>query len=154
MKVLRLMIVVAALGSLLVLSNCGSPPTPVEPVADQQFTKLAKSWKATGVKLDGVDKLADYPNFVLTISGTKATPPFDYSVAGRPQLSAWKSSGKWTFDTDPIAQIIRDAGTSDEVKMSYSVNATTLEIQFTYNGAGYTRVEQVKGIWSFTFTAQ
>lgn len=154
MKVLRLMIVVAALGSLLVLSNCGSPPTPAEPIADQQFTKLAKSWKATGVKLDGVDKLADYPNFVLTISGTKATPPFDYSVAGRPQLSAWKASGKWTFDTDPIIQIIRDAGTSDELKMSYSVNATTLEIQFTYNGAGYTRVEQVIGVWSFTFTAQ
>jgi hypothetical protein len=37
--------------------------------------------------------------------------------------------------------------------MTYSVTdpAATLSIQFNFQGAGYTRTDQVKGNWVFTF---
>lgn len=158
MKIAKALIAVVVLGGLFTLSNCGSSsPTP-EPLANQQFTKLQKTWKLTGATLGSVSQFGTGQpyngNFTLTISGTKGAASFDYSVAGRPALSVWKASGKWTFGADVSTQLVRDPDiATDKLDMTYSVTDSQLQIQFTFpkNKSGYTRTDQVEGDWVFTF---
>ncbi|MFM8849616.1 MAG: hypothetical protein ACKOE5_04410 [Cytophagales bacterium] len=160
MKTAKALIALVVLGCLFTFSNCGGGGGTPEPLANQQFTKLAgsssKTWKLTAVTLD--DKPQFTPsgsynnNFTLTISGTKGATSFDYAVAGRPPLSPWKAGGKWFFGADVATQIVRDPDlTADKLDMTYSVADNTLQLQFNYQGAGFTRVDQVKGNWVFTF---
>ncbi len=153
MKVLRILSLVAITAVLLTYAGCkGKDPDP-EPIADVQFDKLKKTWKMTTVSLDGTDKTADYPNFQVTLSGTKGTPPFDYSTSGRPSLSPWPASGKWDFGTAVETQMIRDKGTPDELSIEYVVTESTLTISFNFTGTGYNaRTGVVSGDWVFNFT--
>lgn len=157
MKFIKTLVVLFALGSLITFSNCGGGGTTPEPVANQQFTKLQKTWKLTAVTLDNTSQFAPTGtytnNFTLTVAGTKGdSKTFTYNIAGRPALSPWKANGSWDFGTDPATQIVRDPGsTTDKLDMTYSVTETTLQVQFNYQGAGYTRTDQVKGNWVFTF---
>jgi hypothetical protein len=162
MKAAKLFITVIAIGSLFTFSNCGDSKPAPEPVPDKQLRLLTQTWKLTGVTLDGVDQTTTAPQpgpydkskFTLTISGTKGAASFNYAVAGRPVLSPWKVSGTWTFGTDPATQITRDPSiVTDKLEMTYNVTdpAATLSIQFNFQGAGYTRTDQVKGNWVFTF---
>jgi hypothetical protein len=152
MKAFRILSLLGLVAILLTYSSCGGSKSDPEPVTDVQLGKLVKTWKIDAVTLDGVDKKADYSAFQLVLSGTKGTTSYGYSVSGRPSLSPWKSSGAWTFGTSPETQIVRDKGTADELAMTYSVTETTLSVQFTFNGAGYTsRTGVVKGQWVFTF---
>lgn len=158
MKVARFFIAVIALGSLFTFSNCGDSKPAAEPAPDKQLRLLTQTWKLTGVTLDGVDQKSNYPNFTLTITGTKGASTFNYAVAGRPALSPWKASGTWKFGTaaspnDVVSSITRDPDTADKLEMSYLVSdpAATLQISFSYQGSGYTRTDQVKGNWVFTF---
>ncbi len=152
---------------LFALVNCGGSSSTPEPIADQQFTKLAKTWKISSATLDGVDKTADYNAGIstdvgpmkLTISGTKGTASsYAYALTGRPALSPWPKSGSWAFGTDPSTQIIRDKGTADELAVTYTVDATNLQVSFNFSNSngGYTnpRVNVVSGQWVFKFTAQ
>ncbi|MFM8911351.1 MAG: hypothetical protein ACKOE6_00330 [Flammeovirgaceae bacterium] len=157
MKFAKALIVLVALGSLITFSNCGGGGTPPEPLANQQFTKLQKTWKLTAVTLDGTTQFnptGPYnTNFTLTIAGTKGdSKTFTYAIAGRPALSPWKASGAWEFGTDAATQLVRDpSSTSDKLDMTYSVTESTLQIQFNYQGTGYTRTDQLKGNWVFIF---
>ncbi len=156
MKIAKALIALVVLGGLFTLSNCGSSSPAPEPLANQQFTKLQKTWKLTAVTLDGTSQFAPaglYNNtFTLTISGTKGATSFDYAVAGRPPLSAWKAGGKWSFGADAATQIVRDPDvTADKLDMTYSVTDNTLQVQFNYQGTGFTRADQLKGNWVFTF---
>jgi hypothetical protein len=165
MKAAKLFITVIAIGSLFTFSNCGDSKPAAEPLPDKQLRLLTGTnqvWKLTAVTLDGVDQLKtatpagpyDKATFTLTLSGTKGSASFNYAVAGRPALSPWKTSGTWTFGTDPATQITRDPSiVSDKLEMTYNVTdpAATLSIQFNFQGAGYTRTDQVKGNWVFTF---
>jgi hypothetical protein len=150
---------------LFALVNCGGGGGNPEPVADQQFTKLQKTWVISSVDLGGTDRTAEYQAGVsgdtgpmkLTIQGTKGTSStYTYAITGRPALSPWPKSGKWEFATNPSTQIVRDKGTGDELAITYTVDATNLQITFSYSGNGYTnpRVSQVAGSWTFKFTAQ
>lgn len=152
MKVLRILSLVSITAVLLTYAGCkGNDPDP-EPIADVQFDKLKKTWKINTVSLDGTDKTADYTNFQVTFSGTKGTPPFDYSTSGRPSLSPWPSSGKWDFGTAVETQMIRDKTTADELAMEYVVTESTLTISFNFTGAGYSaRTGVVSGDWVFVF---
>lgn len=151
-KSVRILSLVALVLGLITFSNCGDDPPPPPSVADVQFDKLAKTWKITTVTLDGVDKTADYTGFQLVLSGTKGSPPFNYSTTARPSLSPWKASGAWEFGAAPETQMIRDKGTTDELPLTYSVTESTLTISFTFNGTGYTaRTGVVKGNWVYTF---
>jgi hypothetical protein len=151
MKVAKLVLVILAVGSILTFSNCGGDKKAAEPLPDQQLAKLSKTWKLTSVTLD-TQPVTTYTNFNLTISGTKGTTSFDYATSGRPQLSPWKAGGKWSFGTDPVTQLVRDPDiATDKLDMTYSVTESTLQIQFNFQGAGYTRTSQVKGNWIFTF---
>ena len=155
MKVLKFLVAVFAVGTLFTFANCGGSNPPAEPIADKQLRLLTQTWKLTGVTLDGVDQKVNYPNFTLTISGTRGATSFNYKADGRPtSLSPWKASGTWKFGTDPATQITRDPDvTADTLDMTYNVTdpAATLSIQFNFQGPGYTRTGQVKGNWVFTF---
>jgi hypothetical protein len=157
MKVLRILALVSITAVLLTYAGCnGKDPDP-EPIADVQFDKLKKTWKINTVTLDGTDKNLPpndvYKDFQLTFSGTKGTPPFDYSTSGRPSLSPWPASGKWDFGTAVETQMIRDKGTADELAITYAVTESTLTITFNFTGTGYSaRTGVVSGDWVFNFT--
>ena len=120
-------------------------------IKSSQLEKLSKTWIATSVKKDNVVQTG-YTNFKLTMAGTVGATSYGYATTGRPALSPWLSSGNWIFETDPLIGIIRDKGTSDELKITYTVTSTTLQISFNFIGAGYAgRVEDVKGLWVMTF---
>src|SRR6478609_4048485 len=155
MKSFKVLFLVIVSGILISLSGCHKPnPTP--PTDEEvQLGKLKQTWKVIpvkGVTLDGVDKTVDYKNFSLVISGTPEASSFQYTTSGRPATSPWLGSGTWVFGTDPLADIIRDKGTTDELAMKYSVNDTQLQISFTFAGTGYqARTAVVKGAWIYTF---
>lgn len=152
MKAFRILSLLGLVAILVTYSSCKSKKTDPEPITDVQLAKLAKTWKASAVTLDGVDKLTDYSAFQLALTGTKGNTSFGYNATGRPSLSPWKSSGNWEFGASPETQMIRDKGTADELAITYAVTETTLSITFTFNGAGYTaRTGVVKGQWIFTF---
>jgi len=152
MKVLRILSLISITAVLLTYAGCKGKGGEPEPIADIQFDKLKKTWKINTATLDGVDKTSDYTSFQLTFSGTKGTPPFDYSTSGRPSLSPWKSSGKWEFGSAVESQIARDKGTADELSMTYTVTESTLTISFNFSGAGYSaRTGVVSGNWVYTF---
>lgn len=151
LRVLSLLVVVAVLSTYM---GCKSKDPDPEPIADVQFTKLAKTWKVSTVSFDGTDRTTDYTGFQLVISGTKGTPPFSYTTTGRPSLSPWKASGSWEFGSAVETQIIRDKGSvADELAINYTVTESTLTLTFDFNGDGYTaRTGEVQGPWIFTFT--
>lgn len=119
-------------------------------IKDVQLLKLAKLWKVASVSLDGTDRTSDYSNFQIIFSGTSGQSSFGYITTGRPALSPWKPSGACQFGLSVETQMIRDSGTPDELSMTYAVTASTLQLTFTYSGAGYSsRTESVKGQWVF-----
>lgn len=152
MKSFRFLLAVAMIGTLLTYSGCGKSSDPTPSVADQQLKKLSAIWKATTVTIDGgaTNPSNAYANFVLTMSGTAGNTTFDYSSTGRPALSPWAASGKFTFGTDAGTTLVRD----DNLTVSYSVTDSQLIMTFNYGGNGFSRVDNVKGNWSFTFTKQ
>jgi hypothetical protein len=153
MKSLKLVLLLLSVGVLFSLTNCGGDSKPAESVADQQLTKLSKTWKLTSVTLDGTAVTTpSYAAFQLVVTGTKGATSFGYTTAGRPSLSPWKASGTWSFvkGQEPTA-ITRDPDTADTLPITYVVSETTLELNFTFTGAGYTRTDQVKGNWVFKF---
>jgi hypothetical protein len=159
MKALKSLLLIASVGVLFTFSNCGGGGSTPEPVSDQQFTKLAKTWKITSVT-DGNSQnvTTSYSGFQLTLSGTKGQTSFNYSTTGRPSLSPWPSGsaplGKWSFGADAATMIVRDPDvTTDKLDMNYIVTATTLKITFNFtNPKGYQgRTDQVTGNWEFNF---
>src|ERR1043165_4311975 len=110
---------VIALAILLGYTGCGPKKDPGPTEEEQALTNLSATWKVTGgsnsntdVTLDGVSKKADYSGFQLTISGTAGAASYGYTTAGRPQLSAWPSSGSWKFGTTIATDVVRDPGTA------------------------------------------
>jgi hypothetical protein len=151
MKAFRILATVFSFGVILIFSGCGGNSTPPESLSDKQLGLLTQTWKASSVTLEDIPQTT-WPNFQLTISGTKGvtTTPFSYSCTGRPTLSPWQASGTWKFGTDPVTQIIR---IEDNLNMTYTVTATTLQIRFNFTGNGYPgRVSNVAGNWVFNFT--
>ncbi len=155
MKAFRILTTVVSFGIILVVSGCGGKGTPAESTQDKQLGLLSHTWKVSAVTLGGVDQSttsAPWTGFQLTISGTKGGTTFNYSCASRPTTnSPWPASGTWTFGTDPVTQIIR---TEDNLAMTYTVTATTLQINFHFTGTGYPgpRISNIGGDWVFNFT--
>ena len=145
--------------AVLLMVSCKSEPDPT--IQEVQLKKLVRTWTLNSIELDGVNKKtsSEYNNFKLTLSGTYSTAApdaeYSYSVSGRPQLSPWPSSGKWKFGTGtPQSQIVRDAGTDNEVAVTYSLqeNPLQLTVSFNYQGSGIAgRTSVVKGNWELVF---
>lgn len=152
MKVLKSLVSLVAIASLVLFSNCGDDPA--EPsVEEQQLAKLTKTWKVQSVIQDNVDRTTNYPNFTLALSGTPGATSYSYSTPVRPTLkSPWPNGGSWVFGQSVETQIIRDAGSPDELQMTYVVSDNSLQLTFRFNGDGYNpRVGQVGGNWVFNF---
>jgi len=154
MKAFRILTTVVSLGLILIFSGCGSKGSPAESTQDKQLGLLSHTWKVSTVSFDTNDKTTDWPGFQLTISGTKGATSFNYSCASRSSKPGpWPPSGTWAFGTDPVTQILR---TEDNLTMTYTVSATTLQISFNFptTGTGYTgpRLSNVSGNWIFNFT--
>jgi len=154
----KIRIFVLVIFSSILFSGCGED-APKPSIQELTLPKLVKSWTLTSVTLDGVNKKTanEYNSFKLSISGVynKATPDaeYTYNVSGRTQLSPWPANGKWKFDTtSPEINILRDAATDNEIKITYVVTDTSLEISFNYQGTGIAgRTDVVKGQWVMTF---
>jgi hypothetical protein len=154
MKILRVLSLLAVVAVLSTYMGCKPKGSDPEPIADVQFTKLAKTWKVSTVSFDGEDRTADYTGFQLVLGGTKGTPPFSYNTTARPSLSPWPASGTWEFGSAVETQIIRDKGiVADELAINYTVTESTLTLTFDFDGEGYAaRTNEVQGPWIFTFT--
>ncbi len=161
MKALKVISLIALVGVLFTLSNCGGGGSNPEPVADVQLAKLSKAWKLTAVTRDSQNQSSLYATsgtpFKLTITGTKGAASFGYTTTGNPPSgSVWKGSGSWAFGTSPETMIVRDGGSvTDKLDMNYTVTATTLVVTFAFSGTGgyanQGKTEVVTGNWSFTF---
>lgn len=170
MKAFKILTTVVSLVLLLNYAGCKSSGGTAESTQDKQLGLLSGTWKVSTVTKDGTDvttstTLGPWTSFQLTMSGTKGATSFTYSCATRPApTSPWPASGTWAFGTDPVTQIIRDKGAAGsstagaELAMTYLVGtdkngvATTLQISFSFAGAGYTRVSNLGGAWVFNFT--
>jgi len=156
MKAFRTLITVVSLGILISYSGCSSSGGAAETTQDKQLGLLSKTWKVSTVTApNSTDQTTSWTGFQLTISGTKSdTSTFKYSCVSRPTtvLGPWPANGKWHFGTDPTTQILRDPGVS-QVPITYTLTATSLTLNFTYNGKGYQgpRVNEVAGTWIFVF---
>jgi hypothetical protein len=155
MKSFKLILLLLSVGVLFTLTNCGGDSKPTEPIADQQLTKLSKTWKLTSVTLNNnAVTTPSYSAFQLVITGTKGATSFGYTTSGRPTLSPWKASGTWAFVKDQETTLItRDPdNASDKLDLTYVVSESALEISFNFTGQGYQgRTNQVTGNWVFKF---
>jgi hypothetical protein len=140
----KLSIIIAMSVLTLTLWNCkgsGSDPEP------DPLTPLVGVWNCTNATRSGVAQ-DGYGDFKLTLAGTSGASTFTYACAGRPSLSPWPASGSWKFGTNAATDIVRDT----DLAMNYSVTGTQLQVTFTYSGSGFARVNEVNGVWVFTFT--
>jgi hypothetical protein len=157
MKFLKAVLSFAAIATLALFSNCGDDPSE-PPIQDQQLAKLSATWNIANASRDGV--AVDYTGFKLTMSGTAGAASFSYSTQGRPALSPWLANGSWVFGQSVETQIVLDKCSPTtppqnckEQQMTYVVTDTSLQLTFTYNGAGEPgRVGVVKGQWVYNFT--
>jgi hypothetical protein len=151
MKAFRILTAVVSFGVILIINGCGGKSTPAESTQEKQLKLLTQTWKISTVTLDGTDQSTINPwtGFQLTISGDPTAATYNYSCANRAKIGPWQASGTWKFGTDPVTQIIR---IEDNLIMTYTVTATTLQLNFNYSGNGYTRVNNVTGNWVFNFT--
>ncbi len=149
MKSLRILLAVALIGTLTTFSGCKSNSGPGQTPQDAQLVKLSKTWKFSKVTLDGTDQTG-YNSFQLTVSGTAGQTTFGYSTTGRPSLSPWPASGTFTFVATPADAFSTQLTRDDNLPITYAVSDTQLQITFNYTGAGFTRVNNVKGNWIFT----
>lgn len=154
--------------SLLILSSCAlfymscdNGGDPEKSDEEKQLEQLVFAWTLQSATLDDVDRTADFPNFVLTLSGTPGNSVFNYAIAGTtPARSPWPRStgdGTWIFGQNPLTDIIRDPDSANETPMNYTVNGNSLVITFNIDPGsdgwpGGSRVEAVSGEWVFTFT--
>lgn len=149
----KIMLLIGISCGLMLYSGCKKKEPAPEPVTDQQLDLLTKGpWKISAVTRDNVNEISNYTGFTLTLTGTKGQTTFGFSTGGRPVLSAWPSTGNFTFDaTNPTTVLSRND--TPPVSVTYSVNSTQLTMSFQYSGGGYpARVGVVSGLWNFTFT--
>lgn len=152
--------------SLLILAvvsifyaGCKKDDGDEETVEKKQLDKLVGDWTMQSAN-DGQDRTVDFPGLVLHLQGNYVEGgTYNYSFTGeRPDPSPWPVSGTWKFGTDKNVDIIRDPGGVNEIPMDYQVTATELILIFTVpDGSagwegGISRVNNVVGTWTFTFT--
>ncbi len=134
------------------LINCGGEDKDPEPVTAVQLEKLSYTWTLESITREGEDKLTEYADFTLSLSGSDQAEIYSYTTSGRPSLSPWPATGAWKFGSDPKHDLIRDPGTN-ELAMNYQLTDESLIITFTFGGAGYeARTKSVTGDWELTFT--
>ncbi len=148
-----------------VYTGCKKDHGDSETVEKKQLDKLTGDWTIQTAN-DGQDRTADFftddtnAPLVLHLDGSYVEGgTYNYSFTGqRPDPSPWPASGTWKFGTDKTKVIIRDPNSPNEISMNYQVSDTDLIITFTVPDqspgwkGGVSRVRNVIGEWTFTFT--
>lgn len=151
------LLVLAAFATIYMSCDGGGGDGQTE--EEKQFTKIKSTWALESANDGNSVRTDDFPGLILTISGSFAQGgTFQYSFTGtRPQPSPWPASGIWRFGTKPSTELVLNDG-DDEFDATYEVTATSLEISFTipdnHPGFAGSRVQSVKGPWTFIFTKQ
>ncbi len=151
-----LMKLTGVLITLVFLAGCSKEDEP-KSLSQQQLEKLSGTWNLTSAN-DGTDR-NDFVGVVLTIPGTfnNSNPlgPYTYTFTGTfPNPSPWPETGNWSFvEGEEGTTFIRNA---DDVAVTYVVADHSLQLSFTYDGAGYDggvfgRGASVDGSWTFEF---
>ena len=149
MKRPRLLTILSLLVVAVTFWQCPSDPPPAQDPKDALLEKLSKTWNTTSQTIDSQPETG-HDGFSITITSTPGQPTFNYTTSGRPSgPTPWAPSGTFTFENDFNTTLRRDDGTI----VTYSVTDTQLQLNFTYNGAGYTgsRITVVQGDWTFNF---
>jgi hypothetical protein len=135
---------------ILCYTGCSSDDKTETSVPGQQIEKLKGSWRVTTVSLDEVEQ-SEFDGFTLAIMANTGTS-VHYVITGNPDYSPWisESGGRFSFDErDPASYLIRE----DDLSIQYSVTATSLVMEFTYDDASAGgRQASVSGYWKFTFS--
>jgi hypothetical protein len=155
----RILSLLAVVSACLFFMGCDPGPDKNDAVEKTQLTQLSKTWTVSKVTLDEVER-SDFSGFKLAISGSfnDSSPkgPYTYTVSGtRPDPNPWPpAGGTWKFGSDPKHDLLRNDEGGD-LPMNYTVTSSTLSIDFTYTGDGFSngRTEEVSGHWVFTFTS-
>ena len=146
-------------------TGCKNRDDDSETVEKKQLDKLLGDWTLQTAN-DGTDRTSSFLTedtgdpLIMHIEGTYVEGgTYNYSFTGRrPNPSPWPASGTWKFGTDKSTVIIRDPNSPNEIQMTYQVTGSDLVISFTVpdGSAGWqggtTRVGNVIGEWTFTFT--
>ncbi len=162
MKLIKGLLSLVCLGALITLYTGCDSGDPEKSEEQQQLESLASTWSIATATNAGVDRTADFPGLVLTITGsfTSDGGTYQYSFTGtRPNPSPWQESGTWKFGQDPKQDIIRDPGTDLEIPMTYTLSGDQLNVEFVVPEGyeccpGSGRIASVEGTWSFTFAKQ
>ncbi len=145
MKKVSYLLSLFVLASVLAMVGCGDDGGDGPSLEDQQLARLVGQWNLVSAN-DGSPR-SDYDGFTLTIQESRA-----YITSGGPDLLPFPPNGSFQFGTPVESQlIVADAG--GDITMAYSVTDNSLQLSFTYNGAGFpnSRTASVEGDWVFNF---
>lgn len=151
----RLFSLLILVSATIFYSSCGGKGGD-KSQEELQLDKLKFAWTLQSAN-DGTDRTDEYPDMVLTISGTFSeggTYSYSSTASSWPSISPWKANDTWKFVPGSIANgIVRQ---SDLQEMTYTLSNSdkTLTISFNYQGPGFNngRVSSVEGSWDFIFT--
>jgi hypothetical protein len=120
-------------------------------VEEKQLQLLTGMWQVTTATRD-TEPMEGYEDFKLVL-GTSGNVMV-YTSLNRPEFSPWQAGGVLSFGSDPVSELLRDAGTDEETSITYTVSERELVIAFTYSGGGFEvgKVKAVQGNWEFRFT--
>jgi hypothetical protein len=137
----RLGLLVVALVTISLLSNCDGGDTPGPSKQEQVKAILTGSpWKVNTVTVDGVDKTLTYADLGLTFTNTGFT-----SVNGG---SVWPATGTWSFTSAEATAIERNDGLVVTIQ---EATATSLKLALTWSKTtlGSGRTESLSGAHVF-----
>ncbi|MEO1049821.1 MAG: hypothetical protein AAFX87_04330 [Bacteroidota bacterium] len=147
MRKLSLLLSGFALFGVLLISSCGDDDGgETESERQTRLLTTPTSWTLSSVTLDGVP-VDGWNAFTINVVNGSSV-----STANAVFPGPWSGSHTWEFGTSVTTQIVRDPGSNDELAVTYSVTETTLQLQFQFEGDGFT--SRVEGNWVFNMTAQ
>lgn len=162
----RLLSLLLLVSAGIFFSNCGGNDDEEPSEEETQLNALTGTWilSESEVTLGGSpDDRFDGSNLKLTISGNFSEGgKYEYSLSSDIQVdsSPFPPSGNWKFGSPVTSKIIRldseENSSYDDVEMEYSVDGSTLELSFNYEGSNFVvgRTASVAGDWVFVFTKQ
>jgi hypothetical protein len=156
MRFIKLTFFIALIGAFLGFSSCGPENNADPSIEEAQLKLLSKTWNISEVKFGTTsDRLADFTGTTLTISDSDTDSKiFDFEfnkIPTAPEKGPWPKDGQWEFSTSSPESVVTRL--PDLLPITYTVTATTLTLNFTYAGPGFSgRTSAIEGAWMFKFT--
>jgi hypothetical protein len=146
----RILSLLALVSMTVFFAGCDKGDDNKKSAKDQEIAKLVGTWQAVagGVEYENAPQ-ASYDDFEITISGDAGDDALGFTTDNRPAgTGPWDGSGELSFQS-PISDHV--LLTSEGVEVHYTVTATTLLLDFNYEGTGFGggRVGEIEGQWEF-----